>query len=65
MSAMPQPQPQPRVLPDVKAATGVTLRVDFSTGRILGPVDPEDLRITRASSDRSPDPADLPRRRPE
>lgn len=65
MSAMPQPQPQPRVLPDVKAATGVTLRVDFSTGRILGPVDPEDLRITRASSDRSPDPTDLPRRRPE
>lgn len=65
MAAMPQPQPEPRALPDVRAATGVTLRVDFSTGRILGPVDPADLRLTRARGEREPELTDLPRRRPE
>lgn len=60
-----QPQPEPRALPDVAPATGVTLRVDFATGRILGPVDPEDLHVRRRSTDREPSLADLPRRRPE
>ncbi|UUY02259.1 hypothetical protein LRS13_16260 [Svornostia abyssi] len=65
MAAMPQPQPEPRALPDVRAATGVTLRVDFSTGRILGPVDPADLRLTRPRGEHEPELTDLPRRRPE
>ncbi|MGK2936801.1 MAG: hypothetical protein ACSLFR_03190 [Solirubrobacteraceae bacterium] len=65
MAAMPQPQPEPRALPDARAATGVTLRVDFSTGRILGPVDPADLHLTRASGEHDAELTDLPRRRPE
>ena len=65
MAAMPQPQPEPRAPADVRAATGVTLRVDFSTGRILGPVDPEDLRLTRPRGAHAAELTDLPRRRPE
>lgn len=65
MPAQPQPQPEPRALPDVRAATGVTLRVDFATGRILGPVDPEDLHARRPRGDHAPELSDLPRRRPE
>lgn len=63
MAAMPQPQPDARTLPDLKAQTGVTLRVDFATGRILGPVDPQDLRLRRAEAAPPPELADLPRRR--
>jgi hypothetical protein len=65
MAAMPQPQPQPeserRALPDVLAATGVTLGVDFAAGRILGPIDPQGLPRTEPA----PDDEDLPRRRAE
>lgn len=65
MAAMPQPQPDAHALPDTKAQTGVTLRVDFATGKILGPVDPADLRLRREDHAREPELADLPRRRPQ
>ncbi|MBJ7331815.1 MAG: hypothetical protein JHC95_18110 [Solirubrobacteraceae bacterium] len=63
--ATPEPHPETRTFPDLRATPGVTLRVDFSTGKILGPVDPEDLRISRPRCDHAPELADLPRRRPE
>jgi hypothetical protein len=63
MAAMPQPEPHARTLPEIKAQTGVTLRVDFSTGKILGPVDPQDLRLRRAEHPRDAELMDLPRRR--
>jgi hypothetical protein len=63
MAAMPQPQPDARTLPDISARTGVTLRVDFATGKILGPVDPQDIRLRRAERTRETDLTDLPRRR--
>lgn len=63
MAAMPQPEPDATTLPDVKAQTGVTLRVDFATGRILGPVDPHDLHLRRPERPHAANLADLPRRR--
>lgn len=63
MAAMPQPQPDARALPHVTAQAGVTLRVDFATGKILGPVDPQDLRLRRAARTARAELADLPRRR--
>jgi hypothetical protein len=50
-------------MPVVPAATGVTLRVDFSTGRIIGPIDEADLPLARPRAPRDADVADLPRRR--
>lgn len=58
---MATPDPQTRTFTDVRPATGVVLRVDFTSGRILGPVDDDHVADQRVR-DVSADPA---RRRPE